>query len=55
MRSKLLVLAAIDIVYGLALEKPNNLKLRLDNGLGKTPALGWNSWVLKHSHLFTAF
>jgi hypothetical protein len=55
MWSKLLVLAATDVVYGLAFEKSIGLKPRLDNGLGKTPALGWNSWVLKHSLLFTAF
>jgi hypothetical protein len=55
MLSTLLVLAVTDVVYGLAFEKPNGLKPRLDNGLGKTPALGWNSWVLKIFSLFTAF
>jgi hypothetical protein len=54
MRCGLLVLAAADIARGLASEKPDNLEPRLDNGLGKTPALGWNSWVLKHSLSFTA-
>ncbi|KFZ07191.1 hypothetical protein V501_06690 [Pseudogymnoascus sp. VKM F-4519 (FW-2642)] len=44
MWSTLLVLAATDVVSGLAFEKSNGLKPRLDNGLGKTPALGWNSW-----------
>jgi hypothetical protein len=49
MRSGLLVLAAADIVRGLASTSPDILKPRLDNGLGETPALGWNSWVLKYS------
>ncbi|RDL30464.1 Alpha-galactosidase [Venustampulla echinocandica] len=47
MRSGLLVLAAADIVRSLpqtVSEKPDNLDRRLMNGLGKTPALGWNSW-----------
>lgn len=47
MWSTLLVLVATDAVYGLAFEKSHGLKPRLDNGLGKTPALGWNSWVKK--------
>lgn len=49
MRSGLLVLAAADIVLGLASKSPDIPKPRLDNGLGETPALGWNSWVLKYS------
>ncbi|KAL5353601.1 hypothetical protein ACLOAV_001638 [Pseudogymnoascus australis] len=45
MRSALLlVLAAVDIACSLAPEKPDSLEARLANGLGKTPALGWNSW-----------
>lgn len=57
MRSALLlVLAAVDIACSssLAPEKPDSLEARLANGLGKTPALGWNSWVFKNSLLFTA-
>ena len=45
MRSTLSVLAVADFVYGLSSVKRNNLEPRLANGLGNTPALGWNSWV----------
>ncbi|KFZ04060.1 hypothetical protein V502_10442 [Pseudogymnoascus sp. VKM F-4520 (FW-2644)] len=44
MRSTLSVLAVADFVYGLSSVKRNNLEPRLANGLGNTPALGWNSW-----------
>lgn len=32
----------------VALAGAEQLERRLDNGLGKTPALGWNSWVSLH-------
>jgi hypothetical protein len=54
MRSELLVLAAVGAVHGLPQaepEAPADLQRRLMNGLGKTPALGWNGWVWIHSHL----
>jgi hypothetical protein len=54
MRSTLLLLVVADFVCGLSSAKRNNLKPRLANGLGNTPALGWNSWVLNHSLLLPA-
>lgn len=54
MRSTLLVLAVAKFVYGLSSVKRNNLEPRLTNGLGTTPVLGWNSWVLNPSLLLPA-
>jgi len=50
MRLGFLVFVATGVVHslpGIAPEERNDiahLERRLDNGLGKTPALGWNSW-----------
>jgi hypothetical protein len=46
MRSSLLALAAADLALSLQLE---HLEPRLNNSVGRTPALGWNSWVLTNS------
>jgi hypothetical protein len=43
MRSEYLVLAAASVAQGLP--QAEELNKRLMNGLGKTPVLGWNSWV----------
>ena len=48
MQSVTLILAAVVAVHGLPLDDAQShgvLNRRLMNGLGKTPALGWNSWV----------
>ncbi|EHL03276.1 putative Alpha-galactosidase [Glarea lozoyensis 74030] len=42
MRSEILILAAVGVVHGLPAAE--ELNRRLNNGLGKTPVLGWNSW-----------
>lgn len=48
MQSVILTLAAIGAAHALpqaGSEVSGELNRRLMNGLGKTPALGWNSWV----------
>ena len=42
----LLTLAGVSFSSASTLERDYEpLYKRLDNGLGKTPALGWNGWV----------
>ena len=43
MNSVLLALAASGLATAMPAE--HQLERRINNGLGKTPALGWNSWV----------
>lgn len=55
MWSGFLVLTAAHIVRSLpetVPEKHDSLVPRLSNGVGKAPALGWNSWVPKHSFVY---
>jgi alpha-galactosidase len=45
MRSFLLMIAALGLAAATTDLEHDRLERRINNGLGKTPALGWNSWV----------
>jgi len=45
MRSFLLIIAAFGLAAATTDLEHDRLERRINNGLGKTPALGWNSWV----------
>jgi alpha-galactosidase len=47
--SSLFVASAIQsVVHAAPAGQDESLAKRLENGLGKTPALGYNNWVSKH-------